>query len=264
MKTNLLHRIQARIDSEKGRFADWAFARFPEDYQYAKGVPSMSASIAKIKENGFQPGAIIDVGAYQGEWTKMVRGIYSATPIVMLEANPEKRSFLEDVSRLSGGITHYEIALLGPKPNDSVPYYVMETGSSVLSEQTTIPRSVKSLPMTTVDDVLRERKLSEPYFLKLDVQGYELEVLKGASRTLESTEVIVLEVSLMEYNAGAPLLDEVVASMSSKGFLAFDICGTFRRESDQALFMIDLMFVRSESQLRSKKAFWRSEASYAN
>src|ERR1700687_4549123 len=126
---------------------------------------------------------------------------------------------------------------------------------------TSMPRSTVQLPMDTLDNLISEASHG-PYMLKLDVQGFELEVLRGADRVLKNTEVCLLEVALMEYNHGAPLLAEVVAFMASRGFVVYDISGMFRRESDNALYMVDLMFAHKDSALRSQKRFWTREAEF--
>jgi hypothetical protein len=95
--------------------------------------------------------------------------------------------------------------------------------------------------------------------MKLDVQGFELEVLKGGGRALALSEVVILEVALLPYNDGGPLFADVVAFMNKEGFLVFDFCGQFRRESDFALFQTDVAFVRRESSLRAPRRFWLSE-----
>jgi FkbM family methyltransferase len=48
--------------------------------------------------------------------------------------------------------------------------------------------STRMLPITTLDYVLKERTSSEALSLKLDVQGFELEILHGANQTLGKTE----------------------------------------------------------------------------
>jgi hypothetical protein len=130
---------------------------------------------------------------------------------------------------------------------------------SVLSENTGFERNVLTLPMTTLDEVSGATTLKGPVLLKLDVQGYELEVLRGGPRTLTLAEVVLLEVSLLEYNQGAPLMPEVVAFMNSAGFVPYDVCGQFRRESDAALCQIDIIFVQRNSALRAKKPFWNQD-----
>lgn len=266
MLTQLLKRIARRaafeIRSMPGRVKDRIFGALGEEFKYRRGVISMEASIGNMRRNGFYPASIIDVGAFRGDWSRMARGIYPDAVIHMLDANPAKEELLSAAIREIGK-AEYHIALLGARPADSVPFHLRETGSSVLAENTSLPGSSADLPMTTLDHVLLSGKpLPAPYFLKLDVQGYELEVLRGAEQLLSNTEAALLEVSLLEYNLGAPLFAEVVAFMSSRGFVVYDIAGFYRRESDDALYMVDLLFVRVNSALRSKKHFWNLEAKF--
>jgi hypothetical protein len=91
------------------------------------------------------------------------------------------------------------------------------------------------------------------------VQGFELEVLAGAQSTLDRTEVVVSEVSLLPYNKGAPLMHEVIAYLAEREFLPYDICGGLRRTSDMALFQTDMIFARRGSELRARRKFWDDE-----
>jgi hypothetical protein len=113
--------------------------------------------------------------------------------------------------------------------------------------------------MDTLDSLIDSAALQAPLLLKLDVQGFELEVLKGGRRTLKLSEVVIMEVSLLPYNDGAPSFADVVGFMNEEGFVAFDFCGQFRRESDHALFQTDVVFVRRESNLRAQRKFWLNE-----
>jgi len=214
-----------------------------------------------MRRNGFYPKTIIDVGAFQGDFSRMVRRIYPDAAIHMFDANPEKEPLLSAAIREIGGARYY-MALLGPESAESMRFYVMGTGSSVLPENTSLPRSSADLRMTTLDQVLAEQTADAPYFLKLDVQGFELEVLRGAQQVLGNTEAALLEVSLIEYNQGAPLFAEVVGFMKERGFVVYDLSGFYRRQSDDALYMVDLLFVREGSALRSKKPFWNIEAQF--
>jgi FkbM family methyltransferase len=243
------------------RVKDRLLAGLGEDYKYQRGMISMAASIGNMRRNGFYPASIIDVGAYQGDWSRLARRIYPNVPIYMLEANPEKEPFLSAAAQEIGA-AEYRIALLGAHPAESVAFHVRGTGSSVLPENTATPYSTEQLPMTTLDRVLAGKPYPAPYFLKLDVQGFELEILRGAEQLLGTTEAALLEVSLIAYNQGAPLFAEVVAFMQSRGFVVYDIAGFYRRESDDALYMVDLLFTRESSALRSKKRFWNLEAQF--
>jgi hypothetical protein len=144
----------------------------------------------------------------------------------------------------------FEPALLGAKTRADVTFYSMETGSSVMPEVTDVPRKPISLDMRTLDEVAASHIDSGPILLKLDVQGYELEVLRGATRTLEFTEAIVLELSLLEYNRGAPLMAQVISELSVMGYVVYDLCGQHRRKKSRVLLQIDAIFVRESSKLR--------------
>jgi FkbM family methyltransferase len=264
MLARTIKRISRRAAFEARAFPvrvqDYLLAGLPENYKYQRGLMSMQASLANMRRNGFSPARILDVGAYEGDWSRMARRIYPGVPIHMLEANPEKEPFLSAATREIGA-ADYHIALLGSQRATSVAFHVRGTGSSVLPENTATPCTTAHLSMTTLDRVLQATKpYPAPYFLKVDVQGFELEVLRGAEQVLQNTEAALLEVSLLEYNQGAPLFAEVVAFMAARNFVVYDVSGFFRRESDSALYRIVLLFVRESSALRSKKRFWNWEA----
>jgi FkbM family methyltransferase len=216
---------------------------------------AMSWSLRNLKSLGFSPKIIIDVGAHQGMWTKLAMKIFPDAYIFMVEAQSDKEEYLKDIQKNAPQSIGYTISLLGAQSNEAVSFYVTQgsSGASVLEEQSNSPRQVVTLSMTYLDRVVADHHLEEVSFLKLDVQGYELEVLKGAMQTLKNIEVIVMEVSLLQYNKNAPLFDEVVVFMKTQGFVMYDICGLMRRPQDNALFQMDALFVREDSNLLKDK-----------
>jgi FkbM family methyltransferase len=209
----------------------------------------MWIALKRLSEH-FVPGGILDIGANVGDWAREASKIFTA-PIHMVEAQPE----LEPQLKATG--FPYSITLLGPETKSAVPFHLSGTGSSVLEELTTFEKGQVELPMARLDDLHVD--LPSPLLMKLDVQGFELEILEGAPEMLKRTEVILSEVSLLPYNKGAPLMHEVVAYLAEREFLPFDICGEWRRSSDQALAQTDIIFVRKDSQLRAHRKFWASE-----
>lgn len=241
--------------SAKGILLRKAVAIADETTRFRNGYISMAGSLANLRASGFSPGGIVDIGANIGIWTQEVAEIFPDAKIHMIEAQPWLASKLQEVVARMGGQSTFAIHLVGAEPKVAVPFFVIGTGSSVFEEVTDLRKTITALPMTRIDDLSQVRSLPRPLFLKLDVQGYELEVLKGAAETLASAEVVLMEVALLPYNVGAPLMTEVIAFMKERGFVPFDICGQLRRISDHALFQIDMIFVRSESQLRAHRRF---------
>lgn len=226
-----------------------------ERVKFLNGQITMFGSIENLRRAGFSPAGIIDVGANVGNWTRGVAQIFPAADIHMVEAQHELRQSLAATATLLGSRVTHGIALLGAERGSNVPFYTMGTGSSVFEEVTDLEKKLLTLPMLRLDDIDEVRSMRSPLFLKLDVQGYELEVLKGAAATLDSTEVVLMEVALLPYNKGAPLMPEVVAFMDDRGFTPYDVCGQLRRISDRALFQVDMIFVRKDSALRAKRRF---------
>jgi hypothetical protein len=91
-------------------------------------------------------------------------------------------------------------------------------------------------------------------FIKLDVQGAEVDVLRGLGRYLATIDVILMEMSLVNYNSGAPLIDVVLRELRTMGFVLCDIVDEHRRLGGR-LFQIDGLFVRPDSRFRAQPPF---------
>lgn len=115
------------------------------------------------------------------------------------------------------------------------------------------------VPCRTIDGLCEQEQLMDPYLLKLDIQGAELEALAGAEKTLRETQAIILEVSILECMVGAPLITDVINAMKNKGFVVYDIFGHNYRPIDNALTQVDMVFVPISSALLSNKWYANEE-----
>ena len=214
-------------------------------FQWSRKRPSPEEeAYARLRQKGFCPAGIIDVGAYQGEWTKLVRRIFAGVPILMVEAQQSKKVRLE---ALCGNGVCLASEVLGAEAGRAVTFYEMETGSSYFEEQSNAPRKASTYITETLDKVAAG--LTGPLFLKIDVQGAELEVLKGGEETLKQCELIQLEAALLPYNKGAPTFFEVLSYMNDRDFVPLEVSG-FSRPNGVDLVQIDMLFVRRDSSLR--------------
>ena len=55
-------------------------------------------------------------------------------------------------------------------------------------------------------------------FIWMDVQGAEMDILKGAKETLKTCQNLILELQHVEYNTGAPMNEEVISYLDGIGF----------------------------------------------
>ncbi len=84
-----------------------------------------------------------------------------------------------------------------------------------------IQRTVE-VPVDTLDNVLAGLKVS-PDFMKLDVQGGEVDVLKGALASCDKLLGIEVEVEFAELYKGQPLFSHIDEALRAKGFSLFDL-----------------------------------------
>jgi len=232
------------LDSQARR----EFLRRPE-------LPSFVATYRDLQSRGVSFSAVVDVGANRGEWSRELHAFFPKARILMVEPQPGLRNQLSEASETLDGQAVCAHCLLGASVRENVPFEILDdgqggSGSSLFPENSNVPRHVEHLPMTTLDRLLQDLNFPPPDFLKIDTQGSEIEVLKGAKKTLASVECVALEVSTWPFNLGAPLLPDVLAWMSAAGFVTHDLCGVHRLP-DGRLCQMDLLFVRAASRLRS-------------
>jgi FkbM family methyltransferase len=222
------------------------------------GIPSMEWSLGNLRRLGFQPRGVLDIGAYMGEWTTLARRIFPEAAFLMIEAQEFLEEALGRISDANLGAISYRIALLGAECREGVEFHQYDsapTASSVLADQADSPSRLQKRKMETLDGVLRDLAFQQPDLVKLDVQGYELEVLKGGSETLAAARAVVMEVSLIDLYKNSPLIHEVLSFMHERDFLAYDIPTLIRRSSDQALCQIDMIFLKKGSPLTKRKTW---------
>jgi FkbM family methyltransferase len=220
-------------------------------------VPEIPSALERLLAAGFRPKLIFDVGAYQGDFAKECFRIWPQSQVACFEALEHKIIILQQLTSVYPKLQVFP-GLLGATKKENVPLHESETASSVLSEHIQQDFPVNRYPMRTIDQIVDEHFQGEaPDLLKLDVQGYELEVLKGSRKSLNQVKAILTEVSLIDIHVNVPLLSELIAWFAERDWVAYDICGLTRRPLDKALWQADFIFVPISSNLRTDKR-WKN------
>lgn len=104
--------------------------------------------------------------------------------------------------------------------------------------------SQRQVKVTTLDRFCAEQRLTGAYLLKIDVQGYELEVLKGAVKILPGIDYVFVEAGIQRLYEGAPSFAEVCLFMESQGFHLMHLRAWHR--GNRVLVETDLLFRRND------------------
>jgi FkbM family methyltransferase len=202
---------------------------------------------------GFEPGTIIDVGAADG-----TPGLYDYFPeadLLLIDPLEEHIPALQEIGRKHAK-ARIAVGAAGARAGEiSINVYPDRlTGSSCMVDPCGVggPRLV---PMITLDQECAARSLKGPYLVKIDTQGFELEVLRGAAAVLTQTEIVILEVSFFRLFTSNPIFSEVVAFMVEAGFELYDFLGSSTRPLDGALVQADVVFAQRNGMLRRQERF---------
>lgn len=216
---------------------------------------SLGQSYQLMKELGFRPRTVIDVGVAHG--TPELYAVFPDVYLLLIEPLEQFEDALKGILKRHKG--DYVLAAAGASAGE-LSYHVHDhqlAGSSLFEES--MGRAADghqvTVPVVTVDEVVRSKRVEGPFLLKADVQGAELDVLDGSQKTLASTEVVMLEVSLFGFMKGAPQFGDVVAYMKGCGFVAWDIILGWNRPLDNALGQVDIAFVKEDGMFRQEHAY---------
>ena len=178
-----------------------------------------------LKNKGYNPDAILDIGAHKGWWTDSMRQIYNDCKYYLFE--PTNYSELEHF-KYDKNIRIFNV-ILNEKIEEVEWYQINGTGDSFFKEKSFHYANCNPVKKQTIDlntiisqnNILNDEK---HILIKLDCQGSELAILKGSTNILNKTDFIILEVPFFgEYNLNAPNFLECITFMNSIEFIPFDI-----------------------------------------
>jgi len=210
----------------------------------------------QLRRLGFIPKHIMDVGAFKGDWARVSLNIFPEATIFCIEPQNQTQHDLQELAREHSNIKVIQ-TLLGRSERENVPFQQIGQASSLLLCN---KNTKMTSPMATIDSLIESGLCEPPELLKLDVNGYEIEVLKGWTKRFQFCQVVQSEINLLPSVPGAPLLNEIVAYLYERGFVIYDIEEFIRAPSDGTVWLIDALFCRIDSPFR-KERVWRPKSS---
>ncbi|RYY25564.1 MAG: FkbM family methyltransferase [Sphingomonadales bacterium] len=177
---------------------------------------------------------LIDIGANKGQFSLAFRTLRPGARIIAFEPLPDAGDRYLRIFGRDTNVTLHRVALA--KESGEAEFYVTDRddSSSLLKPGkgqsdaygVNTARTIR-VPLRRLKDLVSIETLPRPIFVKIDVQGAELDVLKGCEE-LEQADLVYVELSFVELYEGQPLADEVIAYLQSRGFL---LAGVFNQAS---------------------------------
>ncbi len=229
-------------------------ARLTGDRLTKRGV------LENTRRIGFSPGSIIDVGFAVG--TEGLFDVFDGVRHLLIDPIAEAEPAMQAFCQAHPG-SSYLVAAASDKVGEA-PIVARDgiTGSSFHTKMKQEFGKVRWVPTVKLDDVVAAQDLPGPYLLKLDVEGHEMHVLRGArERCLPRTELAILEISTWseDHSKGRPSMMDLFRFMEDQGFVFYEFTEPGFRPVDGALYMFDAVFVRTDSVLRRQRSHRTTE-----
>ena len=171
------------------------------------------------------PETIIDVGSNKGQFIMLIEQLFPDKIIYSFEPLVEPLEIQKRFFSYKKNIFFYNFAL-GSNPSTKEFFITERMDSSSffkinIENTNNIHYKIKNqrnIQIRTLDEIMIDQEIIQPILIKIDVQGFELEVLKGAEKILEKTNYLLVEVSEKEMYQHQPIQDEIITFLKDRNF----------------------------------------------
>ena len=213
------------------------------------GVGSSIEHISVL--NLFKCNTVIDIGANRGQFSLVAKHCFPEAKIISFEPLPGPSSKFQKLFSDNKGVILHNVAI-GPITGESTMHVSARDDSSSLLPISSLQENI--FPGTgevgeivvrtaSLDEFVTDDEIDTPALLKLDVQGFELDCLKGCETLLHKFSWIYCECSFVELYSDQKLAADVINWLSDKGFLikgVYNVSYDVNGQSVQA----DILFYR--------------------
>lgn len=210
--------------------------------------------VSRLSRQGILPKTVLDLGANVGQFTIASSKLWTGVHVHAFEPLPECIEALRANVRGFPNVTVYPLAV-GDSEGE-LDFFVNsynQVSSALPLSRVRLEAfpdaqviSTLKVPLTTLDKTLSGQDLPEPVLLKMDVQGYEDRVLKGAAAVLQHVHYVLMELSLVPLYEGELVFMEMVAMMQGYGFRFLRPINWLLSPQGGEMLEVDALFIRAD------------------
>jgi FkbM family methyltransferase len=221
--------------------------------------------VAATVEHGGQPfaqsyGTVIDVGSNRGQFAIFARHRWPKARLFCFEPLPGPREVLTPLAEELGNAQVLPYALsdeggerrMHVARSDDSSSLLAATGCQLEAFPDTVEVDEQVVQVRRLDNLITKEDVSHPILMKIDVQGAELDVLRGASGLLDGVREILVECSLVELYVGQPLLDDMILFARECGFRVIGVSPP-SRAPDGTPLQCDVLFSRGRADRANER-----------
>ena len=198
---------------------------------------------------GFEPRHVIDIGANRGNWTRTALRYYPNAFFTLFEPQSDLASEMDDLLLPGSKIKLHNLGLGATTGEMLFTIHDRDDSCSfALSAEDAATRGFPQIrvPVTTLDSIIASELSAgrpTPELLKIDAEGWDLQVLAGAPATLSEAEVVLLEAGIMNKRFENSL-QAIINRMDALGYTLFDFTDLNRTPTLKALWLVEAAFIR--------------------
>lgn len=204
-----------------------------------KRSPDKNQTLRILRDRGVPVGTVIDVG------------VCHCTAELISVWPDRKHMLFEPVAEFADSIAHHyrnvmyelhsvavgdETGTIGLKVASVLPGMDISHSSMTEISPGSNP-AIRTVPKVKLDDFLPGRGLEEPYLLKIDIDGHELQVIRGATETLKKCSIVIVECQSAQ-------LVQRISAVQAAGFTLFDLAEPCYY--DKVFWQCDAVFIRKD------------------
>ena len=229
-------------------FSKLGYQRKTQQYSpVSNGKNSLLQTLfTNIKAMGLTPKHIIDIGANHGTWTRETLTYFPDANYTLIEPQEWLKPSFQDMLDANSKIAYYPVGA-GSKEG-SFKFTIVDRDDSCsfrYTEEEAKKMGYKQvdIPIITLNDLVKSNNLPIPEIVKIDAEGLDIEVLKGANELFGKTEIFMVEAGVVIKEFDNSFL-KMINFMDENGYRLFEITDLNRPFNLKVLWLVELAFVK--------------------